>query len=307
MATGNETSKLVLNPSVSGYNGNLLQFSPDGRMLLQYDGAMRVVETISGRDRALLSREPSEVPSSMNWSADGRLVARGFADGTAVVTDLWTSCEVFRRQTGQAGLEALCLSRDGKYLATGGSNATAMVWELPPPKKLTRLASMTDESAWGDLGHPNATRAYRVMLHLIASPDAAVRLFADRLKPPPPLEAGRIDRLVAELNDDDFKVRERATRELRDIGTPALDALKKATRGTSLEAKRRASGLLRLLEPSDAIAPDRLRAIRAFRAVEILERIGTPAARTALETILKSKFDAPLEAAVRKSLLRMTR
>ena len=46
--------------------------------------------------------------------------------------------------------------------------------------------------------------------------------------------------------------------------------------------------LLRRLEPGSGIAPGRL---RAERAVEILERIGTPAARTILETMQKSKTD----------------
>ncbi len=147
---------------------------------------------------------------------------------------------------------------------------------------------MTDESAWGDLGDQDASRAHRAMLHLIAGPDETVRLFTHRLKPRPPVDAKRLDRLVSNLGDDDSKVRERASAELLEVGRPALGALKKAARSPSLETKRRARDLLRRLELGTIIAPGRL---RAERAVEILERIGTPAARTVLEAMQKSKTD----------------
>ena len=288
VATGNETRKLMPDLSNTSYDGNLLHFSPDGRTLLKYDGQMRIVETISGSDRVLLSPEPSGAPSSMSCSVNGRLVARGFADGLVVLTDLWTGREVLRRETGQGPVKSLALSRDGKYLATGGGDTTAIVWNLPPLARPARIASMTDDTAWDDLLDQDAARGHRAMLHLIAGPDATVRLFADRLKPRPAVDAKRLDRLISNLDDDDSKVRDRAVAELLEIGSPAVGALKKAARSPSLEVKRRARDLLRRLEPGTGIAPNRL---RAERAVEILERIGTPAARTVLEAMLKSKTD----------------
>ena len=287
VATGDETRKLVATRSENPYMP-LVEFSPDGRTLFHDDGEARVAETTTGGDRTSLSREPGRRPDCVAWSADGRLVARGFADGTAVVTDLWTGRDIFRRRTGQGEVNALCLSRDGKRFATGGSDTTAVVWELAPLGKIASVASMTDDAAWDDLRDQDAARAHRAMLHLIAGPDATVRLFADRLKPRPAVDAKHIDRLVSNLDDDDSKVRERASAELLEVGRPALGALKKAARSPSLEVKRRARDLLRRLEPGTGIAPGRL---RAERAVEILERIGTPAARAALEAMLKSKSD----------------
>ncbi len=134
VATGSGNRKLMPDLTNSTYPGNLVEFSPDSRMLLHYDGETRVVETMSGSDRVLLSREPSGEPSCMSCSVDGRLVARSFSDGLLVVTDIWTGREVLRRETGQGPVTSLTLSRDGKRLATGGSNTTAMVWELPPPR-----------------------------------------------------------------------------------------------------------------------------------------------------------------------------
>ena len=301
VATGDETRKLMPDPSKVDHNAILLEFSSDGRTLLLFDGETRIVETITGSDRAFLSRETAGRPTGVGWSADGRIVARGFADGLAVVTDLWTGRELFRRETGQGTVHSLAVSRDNKRLATGGTNTTAVVWELVALERPARVASMRHETAWADLEGGDASRAYRAMLHLIASPDETARLFAKKLEPHAPVEAGRIDRLVADLNDDDYKVREKATRELLEIGLLAADALKKAARSTSLEVKRRATDLLRRLEPGTGVSPERL---RSERAVEVLERIGTPAARTVLETMLKAKLDASLEASIRDSLAR---
>ena len=288
-------------PSKVDHSGTLVEFSPDGRTLLLFDGETRVVETITGSDRTFLSRETAGRPSSVGWSADGRIVARGFSDGLAVVTDLWTGRELFRRQTGQGTVHSLALSPDEKRLATGGMNTTGVVWELADLERPARVASLSHEAAWADLEEGDASRAYRSMLHLIASPDETARLFAKHLEPHAPVEAGRIDRLVADLNDDDYKVREKATRELLGIGLLAADALKKAARSTSLEVKRRATDLLRRIEPGTGVSPDRL---RSQRAVEVLERIGTPAARAVLETMLKGKVEASLEASIRDSLAR---
>ena len=301
VATGHETRKLMPDPSKVDNSGTLVEFSPDGRTLLLFDGETRVVETITGSDRAFLSRETAGRPSGVGWSDDGRIVARGFSDGLAVVTDLWTGRELFRRETGQGTVYSLAVSRDNKRLATGGANTTAVVWELAALERPARVASMRHDTAWADLEEGDASRAYRAMLHLIASPDETARLFAKQLEPHAPVEAARIDRLIADLNDDDYKVREKATGELLEIGLLARDALKKAARSTSLEVKRRATDLLRRLEPGTGIAPERL---RSQRAVEVLERIGTPAARIVLETMLKGKVDASLEASIRDSLAR---
>ena len=300
VATGEEMRKFVPDPSRPDRAQPLIEFSPDGRTRFQYDGQTHIVETITGGVRVSIPQDTSGRPTEVAWSADGRLVARGFADGLAVVTDLWTGREVFRRQTGQGRIQALCLSRDDKRLATGGTNTTAVVWELLPLERPSGVASK-GRDAWADLADADASIAHRAMLHLIASPDDTARLFAKRLVPPPPIDAGHIDRLVAALNDDKFEVRERASLQLFELGTLARDALKKASRSSSLEVKRRATDLLRRIEPGAGISPERL---RCLRAIEVLERINTPAARAVLETMLKAKLDASLEASIRDALAR---
>ena len=66
----------------------------------------------------------------------------------------------------------------------------------------------------------------------------------------PPNESGRaeIDRLVAQLGNDNFNVREGASKRLEAIGEAALDALQKAAWETNdPEVRRRAEHLVTLL------------------------------------------------------------
>jgi hypothetical protein len=85
---------------------------------------------------------------------------------------------------------------------------------------------------------------------------------------------------------------------LAELAEPALrEALKK---GPSAELKRRVEALLERLDDVES-APERL---QAFRAVEVLERIGSPAARKVLEELAKGAPHARLTREARASLQR---
>jgi len=62
-------------------------------------------------------------------------------------------------------------------------------------------------------------------------------------------ERRHLQRLVRQLDDDDFDVRERATVALSDFGPPALPALRQAAKSPSLEVVRRAERCLKASEP----------------------------------------------------------
>ncbi|HWY85086.1 MAG TPA: hypothetical protein VNX28_00085, partial [Gemmataceae bacterium] len=61
-------------------------------------------------------------------------------------------------------------------------------------------------------------------------------------------EPAPIAQLITQLGSDSFADREKATKELEKIGTPALDALRKATQGDDPERKRRAAQLVSKIE-----------------------------------------------------------
>jgi len=112
----------------------------------------------------------------------------------------------------------------------------------------------------------------------------------------------QVDRLIAELDDDQFAVREKAAAELLKLSEPARPALKKALEETSsAEQSQRIKDVLAKLKGPVVAADD----TGALRAVEVLERIGTREAREVLEILAKGAADAPLTLEVQASLRRL--
>jgi hypothetical protein len=227
------------------------------------------------------------------------VVGRANPDGTVLAYDTFTGKELLRANGKQGTLTALALSSDGRLLASGGGNTTVLVWSVPVPRR-ERPAAVDLEALWRDLGG-DAVTAFRAVNTLEALPKRAVKLFGARLKPPPVVDASHIARLIAELDSDEFKVREKAYEELEALGGAAEAALRKAARSSSLEVKRRAEELLSKLK-RDGVAPERL---RFLRAVEVLERVGTPAARMVLANLAKMKLKAVLAQDVKATLARL--
>src|SRR6266404_1755351 len=57
-----------------------------------------------------------------------------------------------------------------------------------------------------------------------------------------------IARLVKQLGSSDFRVRDAATKRLKEIGEPALDAMTKAATHSDVEVRRRAVDLVAVIE-----------------------------------------------------------
>src|SRR5262249_32213803 len=148
-----------------------------------------------------------------------------------------------------------------------------------------------------------AARAYQAVWALASAPEQAVPLFRERLQKVPATDQGqRIARLIADLDSDEFAVREGATRELQELGRAAEQPLRQAlTKGLSLEARRRVEQVLDKLK-AEAASPD---ALRAPRAVEVLELIGTPEARKVLEEWAGGAPEAVLTQEAKASLERL--
>src|SRR5262249_19129078 len=127
------------------------------------------------------------------------------------------------------------------------------------------------QHAWKDLASTDAKVAYRALVLLLDAPAQAVHLLQSQLKPAAALDAKRIERLLAELDSEDFADRQRAAKELEQLGDAAEPALRKFLQSVpSAEARRRAETLVnRAAGP--LTDPD---ALRAVRAAEVLEGIG---------------------------------
>ncbi len=215
-----------------------------------------------------------------------------------------------------ADVTAIEFSPEGKFLVTCSSDGTALVWD---PKRLTgkpapvgpddyRTASdvardLREDAVrhWEALAGADAAKASRALADLEDLAEVTVPLIRERLKPveaPPP---GRIARLVADLDSEVFAERESARKELSRYAEQAVPELWRALAGNpSPELTVRANQLLDALRGPET-NPERL---RALRAVELLERLGTPDARKLLEALAAGAPSAMLTMQAKAALAR---
>ena len=117
---------------------------------------------------------------------------------------------------------------------------------------------------------------------MISSPRSAAAFLEKQLQSAKPPDTKRVERLIADLDDERFQVREQAAKELEALAEHAASALRKALAGKpSLEAKRRLEALLHRLDDGSLSAEP----VRQIRAVEALEAIGNPRARPLLDKL----------------------
>jgi hypothetical protein len=106
-----------------------------------------------------------------------------------------------------------------------------------------------------------------------------------RLRPASSPEAGRLRKLLEDLDSDEFQTRSSATTEIERFGELALGELQKAVREkNSLDKQRRLKSLLH--KAQDAARPfGTTESVRQWRALEVLEKAPTPDAVSLLRDL----------------------
>jgi WD40 repeat protein len=162
----------------------------------------------------------------------------------------------------------------------------------------------TLDALWSDLADADAVKAYRSVWALTKTPKETTAYVGERLKPTAAPDAQKVERLVTDLNSDRFAVRDKANQELARLGGLVEPALRKALEANpSLETRQRIEKLLRgLLGP--ITLPERLRAVRA---VETLELIGTGEAKALLAQYAAGAPRARLTQDATEALARLER
>src|SRR5262249_17618810 len=182
---------------------------------------------------------------------------------------------------------ALAFGPDGR-LFTGGLDTVVLGWDVRPPRD---AAGGTLANAWEALANSDAKKGFQGQGRFLAGPGKAVEWIAARVPPAALPDPARVKALLADLDQDDFATRARATADLKKHW-PATEAALRAfaANPSSLEARRRAEGILR--EMGKAITPPD--ALRALRAAEVLEWIATNEARTLLRDLAQGAPEARL-------------
>jgi hypothetical protein len=244
-------------------------------------------------------------PPTATYSLDGRSFLLSDGEGQMQVVDSFSGQRI-RTVSGHSGsFSSYAFSRSGGMLATlSSSDTTGLVWDATTIVGSLRAGSLglsPDElsALWDDLGSQDATRAYQAIGRLASAPRQVLPWLRQHLKPvsTAQVDKKRLNQHLAQLDSDDFAVRERATKELEKFGQSALPAFEQA-----LEAKPSAEVRKRITELMERLAPERL---RPLRAIEALEHIGNSEAQDCLGKLAQGAPEARLTQEAKASLERL--
>jgi RNA polymerase sigma factor (sigma-70 family) len=263
------------------------------REKLRFDDPVRrkLVEKATGFIVGRSSAEPCA------FSPDGRLFAAA-GPRDIVVYETASGKPRLRLDGHPQGLTSVVFAPDGKTLLSAGADSTVLVWDLTGLRTTGKLAGTADE-LWQVLAAADTERAGRAVWALADVPAAALKVLRQHLHRVPDNKE-HVQKLIADLDDPKFALREKATRELAELGPVIEEALAARLKAApSLETSKRIQKLLAVIRS----APPTPEQLRLIRAVEVLEAIGA-AAREILEDLAAGADRALLTVQAREALAR---
>ncbi|MCI0378431.1 MAG: hypothetical protein L0215_12550, partial [Gemmataceae bacterium] len=263
-------------------------------------------ELATGKERLQVG-DKCDAFHALAFSADGRTLISGGADATIRFWDTATGKEVGRLPGHYEPVTALALLPNGQGFVSGSADSTLLVWHNIPRRSENRLLSLTVpelEALWTDLAGEDAAKAYRAIHRLVTAGAQAVSFLTPRLSPVVPPDPRQLAQWIAELDDDNFTIRQKASAALEKLGDVAGPALRKALDDKpSLEAQRRVERVLALVDELSMPAAT----LRVWRALETLEAIGNPEARRVLEKMAAGAAGARITQGAADALGRLDR
>jgi WD40 repeat protein len=299
------TGKLVV--QFGKYPGSVaMALSPNGAMLAIWEDGSRHVQIRDLRTakihRSLALEQDARFGdhACFRWSPDGRSLAVGGLDDSV---RLWESAsgQVRREFRGHlARARCLAFSPDAKTLASTSEDTTILLWDVADVGVVEERELAT---AWQDLAG-DAAAAYKAMAAMRQSRSQGVDFLRVHLRAEETPKKELLMRWLKDLDDEDFAVREQAAKELEKRGEAILPSLRKALAASpSAEARRRLTHLVETAEEGRWSSEG----LRALRAIEVLERIGSAEARRALETMAGGAPEGRLSQEAKASLTRLRR
>jgi WD40 repeat protein len=311
-----ETGKEILTLAGHQHVVGALAVPRDGKVLLSGsdDCTGRLWDVLSGKEVFTLAGHKRTV-GAVAFSPDGRLAASGGCSTTNPsdlreprrirLWDLFTGKEVAHFEGHTADVTSLAFSPDGSRLVSGLRDGTVLVWDVTALPRLPALAVRVDEldGLCKDLAASNVLKVHQAVWKLTATPDKAVPFLKEHVPPAAEVDADKVRRWIADLDSEEFAVRAAAVKELERLGDRAAPALREALAGKpSAEVRKQAEELLaglRLVRSPEVL--------QRLRAVEVLERIGSPEAHRLLEALARGAPAARETREAKASLDRLAR
>lgn len=268
--------------------------SPDGRVVVAVEtNSLAVWESASGRTRLRVPLVNTPI-RSLGITRDHRLILLGNPQGELILYDGADGKEIKRLAAHNGGVRTIWFPPSGNRFLTVGDDGTLLLWDAERLVALATAKPLPPENVadWvNDLSHLNAENAAAAIRSLARHPDAAIKFIHTLGKPAEDESVKRIALLVEQLDHARFKVREEASKELARYGIEARKTLEIAVKkAPSEDARDRMEKLLKKIDGGAVTA----QALREFRVIEVLERIGTPAARDQLAEMAKGPGDSPV-------------
>jgi hypothetical protein len=197
---------------------------------------------------------------------------------------------------GGGGAGTMLFKEDGRPVTEALNEAgVGRGYTLVQPLTVDRQPKQL-EAAWADMAAKESAKGVQGCAIIYGSKQA-VSFLKNQLKlKVPDVDDKRLARLIADLDNDSFEVREKADAELAELGLAALPALEKAVKETeSMEVRMRAQ---RLLDKSKDLPV----LVQAKRGLEVLLALHTPEAKELLEGLAKGPEKEWLTAASKDAL-----
>ncbi len=284
------------------YSPQVLVFSADGRRMATADAdAIRLWDTANGRLLHGFICGGGSV-HSLAFAGGQNWLASGHDDGTLT---LWDTSSRLALQTWKGHRNAvttLIFPPDGKTLISASNDRTLLVWDtafrsLPAGVKIDTAQL---EQWWQNLAQDDSAVGYQAVVGLLHAPDVEAFL-QERLAPAIAVKTGRMEQLLADLDDPRFAVRQKAVSALENLENQAAAAVRAAlAKKTSPESVKRLEALLAKLE-----LPPAGPALAQTRAIEVLERRGTTRAGQLLERLAQGAPHARLTHMAASALQRL--
>ena len=285
----------LMNPGKRGFGALIkppspdwLLPSPDGRLLAFELGQAEkspvfcILDTLTGKELRSLPLERSAITPNLFWADDRSLV--WVTDQRIDTWDVLTG-EVRSRLstefenggiTDGARIVHATLLPDRRHLFTAQLDHSGLLWDLSSglhaaSNSRRRISESVATKWWEDLASEKPLEAYQAVWQFIDSP-AAIPFLLEHLKDLDDVDYLKAREQIVKLDDNNFRVREKAQEELHAMGTRALQAIRDGQgQKPSPEVIRRLESLAKRW-PAQEI-PGLM--LRRLRAIQILERVNS--------------------------------